>query len=149
LSIINRTKIILVQSMMYILQWFSPIVPSKEDLDGNLKNHMEDTKYAKIVEDVSRKEHFTLLLLIGQKIMLSRSSKSIPKNRGNHYEWNWNQTILWTLMYHMEVRLILSLVCCIGVIGPKLANMLQKNLWNSLFISKSSSWVCMGCKTSN
>jgi hypothetical protein len=63
-------------------------VPSKEDLDGNLKNHMEDTKYAKIVEDVSRKEHFTLLLLIGQKIMLSRSSKSIPKNRGNHYEWN-------------------------------------------------------------
>ncbi len=44
-------------------------------------------------------------------------------------------------MYHMEVRLILSLVCCIGVIGPKLANMLQKNLWDSLFISKSSSWV--------
>jgi len=33
------------------------------------------------------------------------------------------------------------LVCCIGVIGPKLANMLQKNRWDSLFISKSSSWV--------
>jgi hypothetical protein len=42
-------------------------VPSEEDLDENLKNHMEGTKDAKIVEDVSTKECSTLLLLIGQK----------------------------------------------------------------------------------
>jgi hypothetical protein len=49
---------------------------------------MEGTKDAKIVEDVSRKERSTLLLIIGQKIKPSTSSKNIPKNQGNFYQWN-------------------------------------------------------------
>jgi hypothetical protein len=65
-------------------------VPSKEDIDGNLKNHMEGTKDAKIVHDVSRKECSIVLLLIGQKSKPSTSSKSIPKNQGNLYGWNLN-----------------------------------------------------------
>jgi len=48
----------------------------------------KDAKDAKIVDNVSMKEQFTLLLLIGQKSKPSRSSKIIPKNQGNLYEWN-------------------------------------------------------------
>jgi hypothetical protein len=89
---------------------------------------MEGTKHAKVVEDVSRKKGFaTSTLLIVQRGKLSTSSKIIPKNQNNLYGWlKFNNST--NIVYHLEVRLILSLVCCVGVVGPRIINMLQTKL---------------------
>jgi hypothetical protein len=89
----------------------------KKNLQANLKNHMEGTKLAKVMEDVFKEKKFQWYysFLTRQRVTPSTSSKNIPKN----------QRTLRILMYHLKVRLIISLVCCVGVIGPRLANMLQ------------------------
>jgi hypothetical protein len=89
----------------------------KNNLETNLKNHMDGTKLAKIVEDVFKEKRFQCYynFLTRQRGMPSTSNKNIPKN----------QRTLQILTYHLKVGLIISLVCCVGVIGPRLASMLQ------------------------
>jgi hypothetical protein len=60
----------------------------KKNLGTNLNNLIEDTKHAKVVEDVSRKKGYAFsTLLIVQRGKPSTSSKSIPKNQSNLYGW--------------------------------------------------------------
>jgi hypothetical protein len=116
-SIINKIQIFLVPCTITFYNEFFQLCLVKNNLEANLKNHMEGTKLAKMVEDVFKEKRFQCYynFLTRQRGTPSTSTKNIPKN----------QRTLRILKYHLKVRLITSLVCCVAVIGPRLANMLQ------------------------